>query len=115
MPYFPVDKPFLMAGYAEDKPDNRIWANPKTRIGPVRRRFTAVPEIIGGSMRVSAQQMQTVLDFFDHTLADGSLEFDWVHPRTGAACTMWLGSRPKPVPVSGGVLWDLQLELIIRP
>lgn len=112
MPYFPVDQRLSVAGgYNEDKPDNKIWSNKKLKTGSVRRKFRAVPETFTGSLRVSEADMNTIMDFHDETLADGTLKFEWVHPRKRTACKMMFESRPKLSHV-GGAVWDVRLNLV---
>lgn len=50
-----------------------------------RRKFSAYYEKFIMKMIMTKAQLQTLAQFFDIDLANGSSEFDWVHPITGEA------------------------------
>lgn len=57
----------------------------ETDTGPakVRRRFTRAVRRVQVTMALTAAQVETLDTFHTTTLADGSLKFELVHPRTG--------------------------------
>ncbi len=78
---------FLQQGYREGFAD--VLLRTRMDAGPdkVRRRFTAAPRPVRGTMAMTGAQVATLESFFDTTLQGGALPFDWTHPRTGAAVT----------------------------
>jgi hypothetical protein len=59
----------------------------QTSIGPgkLRRRFTAIPFFMSGSMTLTASQAVDFSTFFYTMTQSGAEPFTWAHPRTGAA------------------------------
>lgn len=58
----------------------------KTSIGPGkrRRRFTAVPRYLTGSMTLTPDEAAILESFWYSLTQGGADEFTWEHPRTGA-------------------------------
>lgn len=54
----------------------------------VRRRFTAAPTPLTGSMTVDVAQLAIFQTFIRDTLLGGAVPFDWVRPSTSDACVM---------------------------
>jgi len=80
----------------------------------LRRRFTAVPVNIDGTMLVDATQAALLETFHRATLAEGTLAFEWIHPRTGGAVTMRFREPPALAFVSGPY-WRASLRLEVIP
>ncbi|WP_321367577.1 hypothetical protein [uncultured Desulfuromusa sp.] len=51
----------------------------------VRRRYTAVPELLTCVFVMTIDEHTTFQTFFRETIARGALPFDWIHPETGVA------------------------------
>ncbi len=81
---------------------------PKTRL-----RFTAVSTYINGMLKLTAAEANTLDTFYKSDLFFGSTSFTWLHPRTGAACTMKF--RKPPVFSALGAAFKADLELEILP
>jgi len=67
-------------------------------------------------MRCTEAQLQAFDDFFVTTTYSGADPFDYVHPRTGAACRARFA--PGSVPQYGeqeGVLYNVNVQLEILP
>lgn len=77
LPYRP-----LVADYAEKRQDGAIRSDMDSGPAKVRRRFTVVVETFAIGLSLSSDQYDTLLDFFSLTLEEGTLAFDWIHPRT---------------------------------
>lgn len=90
MPSWPVSLPqrFDAGSWEEEEPD--VLLETPMDAGPpkVRRRFTAAPTPLTGSMTVDVTQLGTFQTFIRTTLLGGAVPFDWVRPSTGAACVM---------------------------
>jgi hypothetical protein len=72
------------ATYAEDLANVVERSEMDTGPAKVRRRFTAGIQPMQATVTVTIAQAATLETFFDDTLEGGSLEFQWVHPRTQA-------------------------------
>lgn len=63
-------------------------------LGPpkIRSRYTSIPTKIEGVVgMLTSTDVDNLIAFWQNTCAEGSLNFTWVHPRTGATTTyMWL-------------------------
>lgn len=116
MPYatWPLSLPQLVLrdGYTEKPGDNTIETPVDAGPAKARRRFTASVRRFSASVKFSAAQMVTFEEFWGVTLADGSLPFEWKHPRTQADATLvfrkphWSISEA----VGGNVIVQLNLE-----
>lgn len=79
-----------------------------------RRRYSATPNNISGSLVLSDTDIATLDAFYQTTLNGGSDAFDWTHPRTGASVSMRFLSPPAYRPFSND-LWQAALALEILP
>lgn len=70
-------------GWVERKLENRVRSETDSGPAKVRRRFTRANRQVSLSMFLTTAQVATLDTFHTTTLADGSLKFDLVHPRTG--------------------------------
>lgn len=75
----------------------------KMETGPtkVRRRFTNPQELMGGTIWLKDTQYATFKDFYNSTLLDGSLTFDFVHPLSGQLLE-WRFMEPYQIRGLGG-------------
>lgn len=84
-------------------------------IGPpkVRRVTTANPRPISGKQLLTFTQAADLATFYNTTLANGSLSFTWVEPRSGTSCTMRFVSPPVLYSAGGVKVWvDYELEIL---
>jgi len=104
----------LVDGYTELMPDNTLHS--KMEIGPPksRRRSTAGIQLFAAKIYLDAATAASFSDFYQTTLADGTLSFDWEHPRTGATVTMRFMGPPVLTAV-GGVNYYAQMNMGILP
>lgn len=101
----------LKEGYRETASDNLLESQMDAGPAKIRRRFTTRSRMFQMTIACTASQAATFLSFFETTLKDGSLPFDWVHPRTGAAATFRFRKPvPQIVPRGGGHV-DITLNL----
>jgi hypothetical protein len=82
MPSWPSTLPqsLEIASYAEAQQSAVVRTSMDTGPDFVRRRFTAVPTMVSGTMTLTEAQWAVLMTFFNTTLRNGSLPFDW-HPR----------------------------------
>lgn len=70
-------------GWTETKLDNRVRSDTDSGPAKVRRRFTRAVRRVQITMALTTAQVFALDVFHTTTLADGSLKFEMVHPRTG--------------------------------
>ncbi len=100
----------------ETPPNNSIASQMDKGPAKVRRRTTANVRPISFIMKCTPDQIATLDDFYDNTTFSGSVDFDYTHPRTGAAVTARF--KPETPPTwdeQEGVLYNATIELEILP
>ncbi len=100
--------------YQESMPDMVIRTAMDAGPAKVRRRFSAAPTSISGTMLMNSSQVATLDAFFRDSTAGGSLAFSWTHPRTGAEVACRFLSPPQLRHVAGP-LWRVELAIEILP
>lgn len=88
----------------------------QAELGPPlsRRRGTAAPKTLSGSMVISAAQFATWSTFFEATIKYGADSFSWNHPIDDSAITVKFAAEPELEAIGGGY-WRLNLSLLILP
>lgn len=96
MATWPVTLPgnFLAPSYQEAFADNTIRSTMDVGPPKVRRRSTSGTKPISGVMYMTPDQLATLTTFFETTLYDGSLPFDWTHPRLNTAISCQFKGAP---------------------
>jgi hypothetical protein len=104
MPTWPASLPqhVLQAGYNEQLSDNLVETQMDAGPGKTRRRFTGKVKQFGVTIDCDPTQAATFEAFFEVTLKDGSIPFDWVHPRTRVPLTFKFKKPAPRVSVRGG-------------
>src|SRR5690606_30510317 len=74
-------EPFVRS-FRESLPKNTIRTQMEVGPAKVRRRSTARVKTISFILPIPRADVPTFTTFFEDTLADGSLPFDFTHPRT---------------------------------
>lgn len=89
-PSWPVSLPaFVMRpGYSEKPGDTTMETPMDSGATKTRRKGTADIRRFTTAMQMTAAQFDDFEGFWRDDLAQGSLPFDWVHPRTRAATTL---------------------------
>ena len=109
----PTFQEFLEGSYREFLANNVIRT--EMDIGPakIRRRGTAAPDIISGTMHMTSTQVGIFQTFYEDTIYYGSTTIDTIHPRTTAAITVNLLEQPQ---ISRhGADWQVTLTCEILP
>jgi hypothetical protein len=115
MPQWPATLPPLteISGFNERPPKNTLRTQMDAGPAKVRRRFTAGERKLGGRMLMDADQIEILDSFHVNDLASGSLKFDGIHPRTGAAAVLRFAAEPDWTHLSGPYYTvTLQLEIL---
>lgn len=105
----------FVQGFEEGGPDNVLHSAMDAGPPKTRRRFTAAYRPLDVIVALDASQAATFVTFVNTTLKDGSLPFDWVHPRTQAAATLKFRGPYAIRPETGGKTWLATLNLWVLP
>jgi len=113
---WPADLPqeVLFDGYDEQLPNVMLRTTMDAGPAKVRRRFTAAIRTISFNIEMTRAQVVLFETFFNDTLKGGSLAFDWVHPRTQAACT-YRFTQPPGIQLVTGALCKVACKMEILP
>lgn len=109
-PIYPVDLPQFVQldGYDETLPFPVRRTQMQSGPAKQRREFTAAETPMKVATDImTAVQAATFEAWYIETLKHGSLEWDWVHPRTQDVTTFRFTGGPKPVPLKGGRVYYL--------
>lgn len=104
----------LQNGYTESPPNNIIRTQMDKGPAKIRRRTTANVRPISAMMELTAEQVEIFDSFFVDDCKDGSLRFEWNHPRTGAPVEFRFVGQPEYTPI-GGDTWIVRFNLEIMP
>ena len=119
MPSWPGTLPadLLVEGYRERPPVTGLRFDPDAGPAIQRRRLTANVRPIAGVLSLTKAQVAIFDDFWVNTLANGSLEFDWTHPRAGASVTFRFVNTEAPeyAPAGGPDQYSVAVVLEIMP
>jgi len=110
----------LQQGLSETLPDTTVASEMDAGPAKIRRRHSAGVENISCVVALKkdgvTDQVQILKDFYNNTLAGGSLPFDWIHPSSQAAVTFrFKPKKPPQIRLIRGTIWHAQLELEILP
>lgn len=113
-PVWPASLPQVLEiqGFSEKLPNVVMRTAMETGPAKRRRRFTAAPTPVKGSLTLTVAQRATLKTFFDSDLQGGALSFDWTHPVTGVTATYAFVSPPELRGDSGFLPVMLDLELL---
>ena len=100
-------------GYGESPPDTLLRTS--FDAGPVkqRSRTSSAATPVEATMDMTLEELQMFDEFFSQTLVNGSLSFDWIHPRTKAPAVLRFTGVPKYAAKTGvHFKVDLSLEIL---
>lgn len=115
-PGLPQD--FLDASYRETLADVALRTQMDAGPAKVRRRYTTnVRPLQARIVPMTKDQVAIFKEFFNDSLAGGTLPFDWVDPMTDEAVEMRFVTPPPPdiSTVEGSDLYDVEVRLEILP
>lgn len=99
--------------FKETPPDNLIRTQMDSGADKIRRRTTANPREVKGSLRLTKTEVAALDTFYMTTLVSGSLSFTHNHPRTDASETWRFTKRPEYNHRTGDFyLVPLELEIV---
>jgi hypothetical protein len=106
----------LVDGNRIDTADGRLKSQPDTGPGKMRRRSSAMPRPLSGTIEVSGAQLDILDAFVDAELAGGTLPFTF--PKTHGAGTWLVRFAADGLPSEaniGGDRWQVAMGLEILP
>lgn len=103
-----------LIGWSEDLGNGTIRTPTDHGPAQVRRRYTATVRNFSMPLALTESQMNTLDTFWETTTAQGSLRFEWQHPRTGATHEFRFLEQPKPTEAAHG-LYRLSLPMELMP
>ena len=120
---WPTDLPtrFSQDTYSEAIPDNLIRSQNDNGPANIRRRSTAVPIPVSGSMLMSSAQLETLVEFVNTTVMGGALPFTFPAHRGGDPWLVRFAEKGLPSWVPSGFdeddeqAWDVNFGLEILP
>jgi len=107
----------LVDGYNRTAANGILRSDMDAGPAKVRRRFTSAPQVIAGSIFVTAAQLALFKTFYNTTSLGGSLRFDWVDPDNGTtAVEMRFAAPPTWAPQGGSEeYWVIEMALEVLP
>ncbi len=115
MPTWPVSFPPPAAGtLQESPPDNALRTSMDKGPDKIRRRTTANVRPLSFSIYLDDDQVQEMDEFYNEDTYSGSVEFDYVHPRTLANVSARFTAPPQYSHREAG-LWTVNVSLEVLP
>jgi hypothetical protein len=103
-----------ISSYQERFAETSLRTPMEAGVAKVRRRYTAAPRQFDMSIRMTAEQVSLLRDFYEETCAGGTLAFDWVHPRNLQPATFRFLDTPR-VSASSPISFLVALKLEEMP
>lgn len=103
---------FEQPDYNESFPEMTVRTPMDTGPAKVRKRFTAAPYPMTGSMRLTATQANTLETFYITTTHGGADAFTFTHPRKGTTITCRFTAPPHIVSIEHEFKAGLTFEVI---
>lgn len=116
MPVWPVTLPSspLVEGFREVPPETVLRSSMDQGPAKLRRRTTAGTGTLSMIYMLTRAQVDTLKDFFNDTLAGGTLGFDFTHPVSGTGLTCRFRQMPAYAPVNSE-FFRASIELEVLP
>ena len=98
MSTWPTDLPQcpILNAFSEQRQRNLVSFKPDVGPPKIRRRASASAVLAAVSFRMTDDDVGSFNTFFEDTLKDGSLPFDWQHPIDGLIYSWWFDSGEAP-------------------
>ena len=114
MATWPLSNHVLVDGYSETPPKNSIRSEMGEGPPKTRRKSIAAPRPISVQKHLTTSQVEILDVFHETTLVNGTLAFDWIHPRTESVVEMMFVETPVYESL-GGSAWMVTMKLEIQP
>lgn len=105
----------LVNGYQTGLGDGRLRSSTDAGVAKLRRRFSAVPRPLSGSIMATAEQLETFKTFVEDTLKGGVLPFTFPAQGEDGTWTCQIGQNAPTWSASGPDVWTISLDLVILP
>lgn len=103
---------FDQTSYSEASPDMVVRTKMDTGPVKIRRRFTAAPYTLSGSMKLTSAQTNTLDTFYTTTINGGANSFTFTHPRKLTTVTCRFTAPPKYAALNQDFMATLQFEVM---
>lgn len=116
MPSWPLTLPSspLVEGFRETPPDTVLRSPMDQGPAKLRRRTAAGTKALSLTYMLTRAQVDTLMDFFNDTLAGGALAFDFTHPVNGATLSCRFRQMPAWAPANAE-FFRAAIELEVMP
>ena len=115
MAVWPTELPApALNSFNETPPMNAIRSNMDRGPAKVRRRTTANVRPVSFTLLLTQEQTQILDDFFVNDTFSGAEQFDFTHPRTGAAVKARFAGEPS-YSETEGIIYSAAVQLEIMP
>jgi hypothetical protein len=98
MPTWPAGLPQcpVLNAFSEQRQRNVVAFSPDVGPPKMRKRSTAVAVLTSVAYRMTTSHLATFNTFYEDTLEDGTLPFDWEHPITNVTYSWMFDAREAP-------------------
>jgi hypothetical protein len=95
---WPAELPLcpILQGFSEQRQRNIVAFDPEVGPPKMRRRSTAVATLTSVVFRMTVDQVAIFNTFYETTLSDGTLPFDWPHPITNVIYSWMFDAKAAP-------------------
>jgi len=113
-PPWPANVPlsFLHGTYQEAMPDGRLRTEMDTGPAKLRRRTTAAPRPMAGTIHIDGTQLTILVNFWTMTTYYGTLAFTFTHPYFGNTVLARFVEAPRWRTVGADYQVELSLEVL---
>ncbi len=105
----------LIDGYSETAPNNMIRSKMDEGPPKTRRLSIAARRPITAQKHMYTSELELFDTFYTETLVEGTLSFDWVHPRDNSTAVEMMFTAPPVYSSLGGTAWNVTMNLEILP
>lgn len=116
MPTWPATLPqSLLASLKRTRQSGKVRSDMDTGPAKQRARFTAVALHYDGSLMLTGTQLAAFETFYEDTLGQGAVAFDWIDPVTDVAASLRFRSDPEDTLVRAHDDPDKRLYSVTMP
>jgi hypothetical protein len=102
----------LAQGYAEQSESNQATFQPETGAPILRRRMSISNDLVTFTARMSSNDFDDLIYFYENAIQDGTLQFTMPHPRTGTSATWaWVTGQPPKINQAYGLSFETVFTL----
>jgi len=103
------------SGYSEKRGNAKLQTQMDSGPEQMRNLYTAVPVYFSVTTTLTSAQVSTLDEFYYITTKNGTLEFDWIHPRTYSEATMRFFGEPPTIAYKAYDAFTVSFSVEILP